>query len=871
MKCLLPKIAVLLAIAAMPPVLSAEKSVTLSDFNCSTAEVTADLSGNASFTLTFTVTNSGDEDIAVGDEGYKFQAGEFNFLGNMTLALGEIDGDADRPVGASATVTMPCSVTLPDVGTDKSVTIKVKEFFKNTVVPEYAYQCKKVNVLSPVARIGVKDGTTAVSAGSTVDYGMRPVSDAGVTVAVSNTGRSPLVINELAFNENLSGATVATALPLTIEAGASADIEMNLGTSTGGMKGAVTIKYNDAVADKEFAYAVRAALTGENDVVEQFAEGIPAGWHVAAAPGVEGANLWSTRTVNGNPLLTQGDADKKSRLITPLVTVDQQGALTVMAGHAYVPVSDSSTLTVYYSKDRETWMELGKVVKSVGTQRKPFNTFEWLDEKSNQLEWYNFSLSRLAPGDYYFAFEAGMCLLDNVYPLTAASIAQDMIMTSFSTPEEGMVNYPMSFTVDVLNMLDAAVDADSYTLTLLENDKEVASAVTENIGAYASVPLKMEYVSHSEGENSYRVMLSYGDRVMSLESKSNVLAESSEIPVQIGAVDGISNQIPLNMDAFSSKMQTIITADEIGLAPGSRITEIVLLGANTSYETTKKFAVALQAANKEEFAEGDAFVEPETFVFTEKDVVFPKAGSDTEPAKFVLELDEPYVYEGGDLLMTVKRANGFSSSLKFAYHKAAATARSAEEPLRTLSVSKSYAMSDEKTELLNEVPTFIFSVPVEPMKVMGTVVDGNTLVADAPITLKAGDVQYSGVTDAEGKFEIQVIQKGTYSLLVDYNGTEYAYSRPVKMTGSDPVVVTVNLQMTGVDSPVAEAVRITVSVGKVAVSGLRGTIKVFAADGRMAASATVEGEKEISLPAGLYIMEMTGKDGSRAVVKTHVK
>lgn len=85
MKQILPKIAVVCVTAAMAQVMSAEKSVTLSDFNCSPAEVTADLSGKADFTLTFTVTNTGDEDIAVGDEGYKFQAGEFNFLGNMTM------------------------------------------------------------------------------------------------------------------------------------------------------------------------------------------------------------------------------------------------------------------------------------------------------------------------------------------------------------------------------------------------------------------------------------------------------------------------------------------------------------------------------------------------------------------------------------------------------------------------------------------------------------------------------------------------------------------------------------------------------------------------------------------------------------------
>ncbi len=871
MKQILSRITVVCAVAAISQLLSATKNVVLSDFSCSPAEVMADLSGKAEFMLTFTVTNSGDEDIMAGDGGYMFQAGEFNFLGDITMELGEFTGDIDIPVGGTATVAMPCSVTLPDISSDKNVTIKVKEFFCNTVVPEYAYQCKKVNVLSPVARLGVKSGNLTISSGSTINYGMVPVAEADVTVSVSNTGRSPLVISEIAFDENLDGTVVLTSLPLTVEAGAEADVAMSLGTVAKGMKGVVTVKYNDAVADNEFIYNIRAAIIGESDAVEQFANGVPAGWYISAAPGVEGANLWSTRTVSGNPLVTQGDADKKSRLITPLVTVDPSRSLTLMAGHAYVPFSDNSVLTVYYSKDRSEWTELGKIVKSVGSQRKPFNTFEWTDEKSNQMEWYNFSLSRMEAGDYYFAFEAGMCILDNIYPLPVATVRQDMLIESFVVQEEGMVNYPMTFAVNISNMAAMPVDAGAYALTLFENGVEVAEVVTGNIEPYALLPLKVDYVPHAEGTNVYKMMLSYEDRSMAAEGTGVVLAESSEIPVQIGGVDGISNRIPLNMDAFASKMQTIITADEIGLAPGSMITEITLLGANTSYETTKKFALALETVDKEEFVEGDIFEEPASFVFEEKDVVFPKAGSDTDAAKFVVTLDSPFVYDGGNLLLTVKRANGFSSNLKFAYHKPAGLSNSLPEPLRTLGVSKSYAMSDEKTDLMNEVPTVVLSVPVEPMKAMGIVVDGAQVVAGASLVLKAGDVQYYGVTDAEGKFEIPVIQRGIYTLSIDYNGTEYSYSRPVKMTGTDPVDLKVNLQTTGIGTNCAETVEIIVSGHIVTVLDIDGTVNAFTLDGRMVASAIANGDVDINLPAGLYIVEIKDDNAVRTVVKICVK
>ena len=77
MKQILSRITVVCAVAAISQLLSATKNVVLSDFSCSPAEVMADLSGKAEFMLTFTVTNSGDEDIMAGDGGYMFQAGEF--------------------------------------------------------------------------------------------------------------------------------------------------------------------------------------------------------------------------------------------------------------------------------------------------------------------------------------------------------------------------------------------------------------------------------------------------------------------------------------------------------------------------------------------------------------------------------------------------------------------------------------------------------------------------------------------------------------------------------------------------------------------------------------------------------------------------
>lgn len=98
------------AALAVSQTMYATRSVTLSEFTATPAEVTASLpDGHVEFTVSFKVENTGDEAINPGDEDYRFTVGQFDYSGTLTDSFAEINGTEAIEPGASVTVTAPCS------------------------------------------------------------------------------------------------------------------------------------------------------------------------------------------------------------------------------------------------------------------------------------------------------------------------------------------------------------------------------------------------------------------------------------------------------------------------------------------------------------------------------------------------------------------------------------------------------------------------------------------------------------------------------------------------------------------------------------------------------------------------------------------
>lgn len=843
------------AALAVSQTMYATRSVTLSEFTATPAEVTASLpDGHVEFTVSFKVENTGDEAINPGDEDYRFTIGQFNFSGSLTDSFAEINGTEAIESGASVTVTAPCSYNLADFNSDyTNLTIKVKEYISNSVMPQYAFDCPKVKVLSPVAKFAIKEGSSTVSEGKVIDFGVVTVS-ADKTFTISNTGRSLLTVDAVTFKD-LDGVTTSAQLPVGIEPGESKDLTITFAGKTLGKKGTVTVKYDNAKEEKEFSFIVKGAVIGENAWIEGFNDArIPDGWDNVAAEGSTGSNPWSTRTVNSNPIAEQGNNTNMQLLVTPLMKVDPAQSIVFQAGHSYISNASSSVLTVLYSTDRENWTELGVVKKVDEGTRLPFNTFNWADVSNNVLEWYNIDTKKMTAGDYYFAFRAGQCMLDNIYGLAPAEIAQDMKLESFTLPETGMVNYEFEGNAAVRNMLGTAVAADSYKVALFDGDTKVADGESVEIPAYGTVIVKLPYTSHLVGENTLRAELTYGEKTLSAEATINIEEESTEIPVKIGDVAGYSNADPYNTDSYASSVQAIYTAEDLNLESGSEITALSIPGYFTSaYSNTKKFTISIESTDKDAYTADDTAITASAAdaVVYDADMTFTQATADA-PVNYTFTFTKPFVYNGGNICLTITRAGGFFSSLYLAYAEASAN--------RGIYMKKAYYSSAEAVTIGNKVPAVIFSVPQEPVNVTAVVKHDGVAASGAQVSLESdNNVKYSATADETGAVKIPVIQLAhSYALNIVHG--EKTYVHPSKISLADKNDLDLGEIEIGTSTAIAElgadaqAMAVSAEGGEVTVSG-RGSAIIYSTDGRTVAASAVDGAWSCALESGVYIVE----------------
>lgn len=816
-------------------------------------EVAAGLDGVANFTVKATVKNTGTTTISPDNELYTLTVGNFNYIGTLLTKVGELKCDAPLAPGESAIFEIPCSYTLEDPASDKSLSLNVQEGINGSRLKSGSY----IKIISAKGILEVKEGSSKLSAGGRIDFGMTS-GETPKTFTIANTGKSPLTFAGVELAETLEGCTFSLDPAAIIQPGESVEATLSLGGVNCGKYGNLTLKYNDGLADHDFSLNVTGALIGSDAWKEEFTDGIPQSWLNAAAPGETHNVRWDTRTVNGNVMLTQGNTTSLSRLVTPKLTIDPAQPIVFQAGHSSSSITDDSALKVYVSTDRENWQQLGAVVKTV-SGRAPFNTFAWRDSSANQLEWYNMSTSRLEAGDYYVAFEAGMCMLDNVYGAAPATVDQDLIIESFTIPD-AMVNYPVDLSVSVRNMLDAANAADSYTLSFYDGEVCVATATSEEIGAFATVTIPTSYTFHAAGETALTAILTFGEKRIEAIASTTVAEESSDAPVAAGAIETVSNGEPYCTDVYYSRFATIFTAEELNIPVGSVISKIALPGYNTGYyETTMKIRIGISATDKTGYSEEDmaAVADEASFpqgdAYYDGDYTFAIGGSADQPENFEITLDQPFTYEGGNLLFSFSRANGFKSSLGFASH-------AVEGATPTMIYKKSYAFGDPEASLSSAAPTVIFSVPQTVLKVTGTVHYGDTPVGGASVAVKADNVHYYATSAEDGTFELPVIQSDKeYVLTASYGSSDYTHPTPVKFEGNDVEVGVLKIKTTGVEGVSSDDTVIAVTRHAVRVNSEHAAVKIYSIDGNVVASAEVEGSRTFTLSAGIYIVEANGR------------
>ena len=150
--------------------------------------------------------------------------------------------------------------------------------------------------------------------------------------------------------------------------------------------------------------------------------------------------------------------------------------------------------------------------------------------------------------------------------------------------------------------------------------------------------------------------------------------------------------------------------------------------------------------------------------------------------------------------------------------------------------------------------------------------------------LPCGDIVVEGVTRKDGKLSGLVndlsLAMGQIHAKVDLVGTETAEGAmdlaitvgwytdyPDDLEATMPINVTFKGQRdAGVNVVEASGAAVRGAEGAIAVDGFAGRVNVYTVDGRLAASAQVDGEATISVAAGLYVVR-AGEKAVKVVVK----
>ena len=150
--------------------------------------------------------------------------------------------------------------------------------------------------------------------------------------------------------------------------------------------------------------------------------------------------------------------------------------------------------------------------------------------------------------------------------------------------------------------------------------------------------------------------------------------------------------------------------------------------------------------------------------------------------------------------------------------------------------------------------------------------------------LPCGDIVVEGVTRKDGKLSGSVndlsLAMGQIHAKVDLVGTETAEGAmdlaitvgwytdyPDDLEATMPINVTFKGQRdAGVNVVEASGAAVRGAEGAIAVDGFAGRVNVYTVDGRLAASAQVDGEATISVAAGLYVVR-AGEKAVKVVVK----
>ena len=725
------------------------------------ATADADADGNITLKMNVKVKNNGDVAFNPGDENY-----------SLSIMRKNTGSAADTEV-----YTQPIAVALQPGETSDFIEL-------NAVIPVTESARSRFDVRENITGSSSYGGwvdiyaykpdfsvtTTSfdvISNGTLQDFGISQ-SSVDKEYNIRNTkGAAPLTINSITvpegFTYSIKDEDVAETLtiPFVVRAHEKLLLTVTMDASVlGSRSGDIVVTPADGQGTA-ITLPVSGTIVDPSKLYVTFADGkFPAGTYV------EG-NSWTVDKYtngDGNYSAVNSSITPMTKFVLPKIHLGEGETLTFTAAKR----SDNSKLNVYYSADRVNWTLAQAISADASADADKFATDKYSGSSYTYIDIFKYkSFTPAIPaGDWYVAFEAGYSRVGSIVGGTVLAIPEhELLVSNVVMPEDGVVNHAYAASVTIANVGSADIAEGELTAKLYFGETAMQTQALPALASGASTSVSFNVPLREAGTFVTKIAV---EGTVTAEATANIVVaqETPSGSKQVGTVTATNTNVPAHLNYRNSDSEIIYTQDVIGLAEGTAIKGLTFKGYKSSKELPLSLEVWMEnTTDAAPDASAPHSTEGMTKVYSNPNIVLGTIG-DSNNHMPIFDLDfssTPFVYTGGNLRVIVQSRSTTYVSTNFEMdgnRKNMAIYRSSDSPL-----------DEEDKYRTADMPVVYLHIDKEATSLSGTVTANGAPVADAEVKIASGIVEYSGTTDAEGKYTFPVYQDNLeYTMTVTKDG-----------------------------------------------------------------------------------------------------
>ena len=725
------------------------------------ATADADADGNITLKMNVKVKNNGDVAFNPGDENY-----------SLSIMRKNTGSAADTEV-----YTQPIAVALQPGETSDFIEL-------NAVIPVTESARSRFDVRENITGSSSYGGwvdiyaykpdfsvtTTSfdvISNGTLQDFGISQ-SSVDKEYNIRNTkGAAPLTINSITvpegFTYSIKDEDVAETLttPFVVRAHEKLLLTVTMDASVlGSRSGDIVVTPADGQGTA-ITLPVSGTIVDPSKLYVTFADGkFPAGTYV------EG-NSWTVDKYtngDGNYSAVNSSITPMTKFVLPKIHLGEGETLTFTAAKR----SDNSKLNVYYSADRVNWTLAQAISADASADADKFATDKYSGSSYTYIDIFKYkSFTPAIPaGDWYVAFEAGYSRVGSIVGGTVLAIPEhELLVSNVVMPEDGVVNHVYAASVTIANVGSADIAEGELTAKLYFGETAMQTQALPALASGASTSVSFNVPLREAGTFVTKIAV---EGTVTAEATANIVVaqETPSGSKQVGTVTATNTNVPAHLTYRNSDSEIIYTQDVIGLAEGTAIKGLTFKGYKSSKELPLSLEVWMEnTTDAAPDASAPHSTEGMTKVYSNPNIVLGTIG-DSNNHMPIFDLDfssTPFVYTGGNLRVIVQSRSTTYVSTNFEMdgnRKNMAIYRSSDSPL-----------DEEDKYRTADMPVVYLHIDKEATSLSGTVTANGAPVADAEVKIASGIVEYSGTTDAEGKYTFPVYQDNLeYTMTVTKDG-----------------------------------------------------------------------------------------------------